>query len=95
MLLINSSFTSIAGEPEGLGEVSAAPPLMDRFSEHPWCDTDHCWKNVLNKLQLILQPYVSYCPLLPWVFLFHIPSLHTGFAALTGMLNLFHVTLPT
>jgi len=70
----------------------AAP--MDRFSEHPWWDAGHGWKNVLNNLRLILQPYVCFCLLLPWLTVFDIPPLRAGFAEITGMMNVFHATLP-
>lgn len=71
------------------------PTPVDRFPEHPRWDTGHGWKNVLNNLRLMLQPYVSSCFLLPWFLVFNIPCLHTGFADLTGIMNVFHATLPT
>lgn len=72
----------------------AAPTPVDRFPEHPWWDTGHGWKNVLNNLRLILQPYVYSCLLWPWLLVFNIPCLHTGFAELTGIMNWFHARLP-
>jgi hypothetical protein len=79
-------------------EESADPPVptpVDRFPEHPWWNSGHSWKNTLNNLRLILQPYVYSCLLLPWLLVFDIPCLHTGFAELTGIMNWFHATLPT
>ncbi len=71
----------------------ATPPY--RFSEHRWWDLGQGWKNILNNLRLILQPYVYYCLLLPWLLLFDIPGLRAGFLELISSMNLFHATLPT
>jgi hypothetical protein len=68
---------------------------VDRFPEHPWWNTGHGRKNTLNNLRLILQPHILFCLLLPWLLVFDIPRLRAGFAELTGMMNFFHVRLPT
>jgi hypothetical protein len=75
----------------------ATPPALevDRFPEHPWWDTGQGWKNVLNNLRLILQPFVFGCLLWPWMLLFDLSSLRTGFTQLTTIMNLFHARLPT
>jgi hypothetical protein len=77
--------------------ISLAPqaPEVDRFPEHPWWDTGHGWKNILNNLLLILQPFVFGCLLWSWMLLFDLPGLRTGFAQLTSIMNLFHARLPT
>jgi hypothetical protein len=62
----------------------------DRFSQHRWWDGGQGWKNILNNLRLILQPYVSYWLLLPWVLLFDISGLRAGFLQLIGIMNSFH-----
>lgn len=80
-------------EPAPAGPAASTP--VDRFPEHPWWDTGHGWKNVLNNLRLILQPYVYFCLLLPWLLVFNVPCLHAGFAELTGIMNWFHASLPT
>ena len=77
---------------------SGAPATVtspDRFAEHRWWDLGQGWKNILNNLRLILQPYVSLCLLLPWLLVFDIPCLRVGFAELTAIMNLFHASLPT
>jgi hypothetical protein len=79
-----------ASEPPAAHE----PTPVDRFPKHPWWDSGQGWKNTLNNLRLILQPYVYSCLLLPWLLLFDIPVLRTGFAELTGIMNLFHASLP-
>ena len=67
----------------------------DRFAQHRWWDPGQGWKHILNNLRLILQPYVSFCLLLPWLLVFDIPCLRAGFAELTALMNFFHAALPT
>jgi SRSO17 transposase len=54
-----------------------APP--HRFAEHRWWDNGQGWKNILNNLRLVLQPYVFHCVLLPCLLLFDVPGLRAGF----------------
>jgi SRSO17 transposase len=79
---------------EELLEVDTAS-LADHFPEHPYWDAGTGWKNTLNNLRLILQPYVFYCLLLPWLLVFDIPCIHTGFAELTAIMNCYHLLFPT
>jgi SRSO17 transposase len=67
----------------------------DRFPEHCWWDHASGWKNILNNLRLILQPYVCYSLLAPWLLLFDIPSLRAGLTQLIAIMNCFHAALPT
>jgi SRSO17 transposase len=69
-----------------------APP--ERFAEHRWWDSGQGWKNILNNVRLVLQPYVFHCLLLPWLLLFDIPGLRTGFFQLIGIMNSLHASLP-
>lgn len=78
-------------------EEASSPPAdspTECFPQHRWWDSGQGWKNTLNNLRLILQPYVFHCLLLPWLLLFDIPGLRTGFAELIGSMNLFHASLP-
>jgi hypothetical protein len=68
------------------------PPA--RFANHRWWDSGQGWKNILNNLRLILQPYVFHCLLLPWLLLFDIPGLREGFLQLIGSMNSLHAALP-
>ncbi len=74
--------------------VSQTSPV-EHFAEHAWWDVGSGWKNTLNNLRLILQPHVFYCLLLPWLLVFDLPRLHTGFLELTTLMNFFHAALPT
>jgi len=84
-----------ASEQESVPPTPPPAPEVERFPEHRWWDTGQGWKNVLNNLRLILQPFVFGWLLWPWMLLFDLPCLRTGFAQLTGIMNLFHARLPT
>jgi len=73
---------------------SPASPV-NRFPQHRWWDTGNGWKNVLNDLRLILQPYICHCLILPWLLVFDIPALQLGFKQLTSIMNTFHTLIPT
>ncbi len=75
-------------------QAAPADSPIEHFSQHRWWDNGQGWKNKLNNLRLLLQPYVFHCLLLPWLLLFAIPGLRTGFTELIGMMNLFHAALP-
>jgi SRSO17 transposase len=84
-------------QPPVSDESTALPPTspVRRFSQHRWWDTGNGWKNVLNNLRLILQPFVYHCLILPWLLVFDIPALHIGFRQLTSIMNTFHTLIPT
>jgi hypothetical protein len=47
------------------------------------------WKSALNNLRLIIQPYILYCLLAPWLEVFSIPGLKRGFFRLMMHMNYF------
>lgn len=65
-----------------------------RFSRHKWWDKAKGWKNVLNNLRLIIQPFVYGCLLSPWLEVFPIPFLKEGFAKLITLMNDFPGFVP-
>ncbi len=70
------------------------PPLR----EHPTRDAGIGWKQHLNNLRLLLQPYVCSCLLVAWLPLIphaHAEALQSGFAALAALVNTFRLALPT
>lgn len=67
---------------------------QDAFRRHPWWDPGTGWKNLLNNLRLIIQPYVYYCLLHPWLHVFPLPSLTDGFLHLQDKMNGFQGFIP-
>jgi SRSO17 transposase len=63
--------------------------LLDKFATHPWWSHDNGWKHKLNNLQLIIQPYIYYCLIKPWIKVFENWHLRVGFSWLTTIMNEF------
>lgn len=60
-----------------------------KFSTHPWWDEKKGWKNLLNNLRLILQPFICFNLIKPWLKVFPIPQLSLGFPRLIALMNKF------
>ena len=84
-----------ADAPSGAAAVNGIPTPL---AEHPARDTGVGWKQHLNNLRLLLQPYTCFCLLLPWLPLLphaHATAVQSGFAALASLVNSFRLALPT
>jgi len=48
-------------------------PIVAKFKQHDWWDKGQGW-NILNNLRLVIQPFVFFNLIKPWliVFQFHI-----------------------
>ncbi len=64
-------------------------PVPDSFTQHEEWNNRKSWKNGLNNLQLILQPFVSFNLILKWLKVFPIPQLSLGFPRLIARMNEF------
>jgi hypothetical protein len=64
------------------------------FTSHDWWNEGKGWKNVLNNLRLIIQPYQFFNLTKPWLKIFPIPYLSFGFERLIALMNLFRTVLP-
>nr|WP_225912895.1 IS701 family transposase [Nostoc flagelliforme] len=69
------------------------PPLSQKepevYSRHKWWSFTLGWKSTLNNLHLIIQPYVFFNLLNPWLDIFNIPLLESGFLSLQNIMNQF------
>ena len=60
-----------------------------KFQSHESWDENKGWKNLLNNLRLILQPFVCFNLIKPWLKVFPIPQLSLGFPRLISIMNQF------
>ncbi len=74
-----------------LPELSQEPP---EFSQHKWWDFHKGWKSTLNNLRLIVQPYIFFNLINPWLAVFDIQCLRFGFRFLIDILNEFRGYMP-
>ncbi|MCC5651865.1 IS701 family transposase [Nostoc sp. XA013] len=62
------------------------PKQESKFALHPWWDNGNGWKNILNNLRLIIQPFISFNLIYPWLTVFPIPQLYLGFSKLQSII---------
>jgi SRSO17 transposase len=59
------------------------------FAQHPWWDCQPGWRNWLNNLRLIIQPFIQRHYLQPWATLFKLPQLLDALDTLIEQMNQF------
>ncbi|OKH47344.1 hypothetical protein NIES2101_24075 [Calothrix sp. HK-06] len=69
-------------------------PVVQKFQEHDWWDSGLGWKNILNNLRLIIQPFIFFNLIKPWLKIFPIPHLSIGFSTLIAIMNRLRGALP-
>jgi SRSO17 transposase len=66
-------------------------PLSQQvFTQHPWWDNQRGWKNLLNNLRLVIEPWIAFNHLKQWLTVFFIPTLEQGFAQLIERMQQFY-----
>ncbi len=68
---------------------SEAPMVASPFSFHPHWQTEVNWKSTLNNLRLIIEPWIYYQRIRPWLSVFAIPELQLSFRRLIRCTNRF------
>ena len=72
---------------EGKGINESTDPVVSKFREHQWWDFGQGWKNLLNNLRLVMQPYQFFNLLKPWLRVFPITHLSIGLLTLIALMN--------
>jgi SRSO17 transposase len=65
---------------------SSPPKSPSKLATHPWWDDGKGWKNILNNLRLIIQPFTLFNLIYPWLTVFPIPQLSLGFSKLQSII---------
>ena len=68
--------------------------LFTRFRQHRYWRESRGWKRRLNNVQLLIQPFIFFCSIKPWLKVFEIPGLQHGFMRLIEHINQFSGWLP-
>lgn len=63
------------------------PQSESNFSLHPWWNNGNGWNSILNNLRLIIQPFVLFNLIKPWLKVYTIPQLFEGFFQLQMIVN--------
>lgn len=67
----------------------------EEFSQHLGWEQGTNWKSALNNLRLIVQPYIFWCLIEPWLKVFQIPGLRQRLLKLIEIMNTFQGSAPT
>jgi SRSO17 transposase len=86
--IVMSAFTMVSLFATAFNQ--ACPWSHHVFAQHPWWDNQQGWKNLLNNLRLILEPWIDFNRLKRWLEVFEIPALAEGFAQLVGQMQQFY-----
>lgn len=68
------------------------PTPQSIFASHPWWDRGKGWKNQINNLRLVIQPFILFNLISPWLTVFPIPQLSSGFSKLQAIV--YRLTYP-
>jgi SRSO17 transposase len=79
---------------EGKGINESTAPVVCKWSEHQWWDFGQGWKNLLNNLRLVMQPYQFFNLLKPGLRVFPITHLSMGLLTLIALMNRMRGAIP-
>jgi len=78
--------------PQGMDQPT--DPVVAKFKEHEWWNKGQGWKNVLNNLRLVIQPFILFNLIKPWLRIFPILHLSMGFSTLIALMNRMQGAIP-
>jgi len=77
-------------------QLNKAPKIkLEIFAEHRGWDNQQGWKNLLNNLRLIMQPFICLNLLKAWLKVFPVPQLLDALSRLIALMNRFANGMPT
>ncbi len=80
--------------PSGLSAQQQQSLIFEKFEHHRYWDRGTGWKHLLNNLRLVMQPFVLFNLIQPWLEVFPIPRLSLGFPQLIRVMNQLHGAIP-
>lgn len=87
-LLVSLQFWGLGDEPPAVLDDDQLD-LLTRFRQHRYWNAPQGWKRQLNNVQLLIQPFICFCLIKPWLAVFKIPNLQRGFVSLIDRINQF------
>lgn len=92
--LLVSLHSQVLNNPPNQGINQAPDPIVEKFREHKWWDKGQGWKNLLNNLRLVIQPFTFFNLMKPWLIVFPISHLSSGFLTLIALMNRLRGAIP-
>lgn len=87
--IVMSAYLMVSLHSDRLNQSLSSAP--EKFQEHELWDFKKGWKNLLNNLHLIIQPFIYFNLIKRWLKVFPIPQLSLGFPRLISLMNLFDI----
>ncbi len=92
-LLVSLHAQALSTLNQPLSSISSTGLRLLLAEHHQW-NGKTGWKNLLNNLRLVIQPFVIFNLLQSWLKIFPLPQLHTGLNQLIAFMNRFPGALP-
>lgn len=92
--LLVSLHSQVLNNPPNQSINQVPDPIVEKFREHEWWDKSHGWKNILNNLRLVMQPFLFFNLIKPWLVVFPISHLSFGFFTLIAFMNRMRGAIP-
>jgi len=87
-LMVSLQFYGLGAQPPSI-VTEAQRDLLTRLQQHPHWQETKGWKRRFNNVQLLVQPFIFFCLLQPWMRLFDVSTLERGFTKLIQIINAF------
>ncbi|NDJ19162.1 IS701 family transposase [Myxacorys almedinensis] len=89
--IVSSAYLMVSLQFDGLNSCpnDGEEPLLEKFCSHSCWQSSSSWTSRFHNLQLIIQPYIYFCILKPWLSVCAVPALEQGFSCLIRLLNQF------
>jgi SRSO17 transposase len=91
--MICSAYLLVSLYSEQLNQAPKTKPEI--FAEHPGWDHHQGWKDLLNNLRLIIQPFICFNLIKAWLQVFPVPHLAYALSRLVALMNRFANGMPT
>lgn len=85
--VVCSAYLLVSLHSEQLGKTSGV--IEQILAENPEWDEKMGWKNLLNNLRLILEPFIFFNRIKTWLKVFSLPTLERGLLQLLALMNVF------
>lgn len=91
-LLISWHANNFQNHAQNPASQTLANSISSEFEHHIYWEAGTTWKSALNNLRLLIQPFIFWCLLQPWLQVFPIPGLKRGFFQLMAYMNDFRAS---
>jgi SRSO17 transposase len=93
--LMVSLHSQVLSNTDGQGVNKLTSFVVNKLRKHEWWDKGLGWKNILNNLRLIIQPFTFFNLIKPWLRVFPISHLSIGFSTLIALMNRMRGAIPS